>query len=136
MIIDHFLKLSTKQSVTATAPSTDVVDFGQAAPNTGMHDRLYMVITVDTAATAGGNATVTFTIQDSANNSTWADVASTAAIGKDALTKGAMLVIPMPVQHRRYVRLNYVVDTGPLTAGDFSAQIVEGLQLNPPYPGV
>lgn len=135
MIIDKLLQVSDDQAVTATAPSTDVIDFGQTTPNTGMTDRLHMVITVGETVTATGAATVTFTVQDSANGSAFADVVASAAVSKASLAAGAQVVIPMPVQHRRYVRLNYTVDTGPLTAGKFSAQVVAGLQLNTPLPG-
>jgi hypothetical protein len=134
MFIDRFLQVSDAQAVTATAASTDVIDFGQANPNSGMGDHLNMAITVDEAAAAAGAATVTFAVQDSADNATFADVAATAAIGKAALPLGAQVLIPMPLQHRRYVRVNYTVATGPLTAGRFSAQVVTGVQANRAYP--
>lgn len=134
MYIDKALQVSDGQAVTATAPSTDVIDFGQATPNSGMSSMLSMVVTVGEAATAAGAATVTISVQDSADNTNFADVASTAAIGKAALPLGGQVVIPMPVIHRRYVRLNYAVATGPLTAGKFSAQVVAGIQQNTPMP--
>lgn len=134
MIIDKFLQVSTNQAVTVSAASTDVIDFGQANPNVGLDDRSNMVITVGEAATAAGAATVTFSVQDSADNSSFADMAVTAAIGKAALTAGQQIVIPMPVKVRRYCRVNYAVGTGPLTAGKFSAQIVTGVQQNTAYP--
>lgn len=135
MIIDRQLQVSNEQAVTATAASTDVIDFGQTTPNVGMSDHFDLSITVDEAVTAAGAATVTFSIQDSADNSSWADVALTAAIGKVALPIGTQITIPMPNVHRRYVRVNYTVATGPLTAGKFSAQFVTGIQLNTPMPG-
>lgn len=134
MIIDKALQVSDDQAVTATAESTDVIDFGQATPNSGMAGMLSMVVTVGEAAAATGAATVTFSVQDSADNSSFADVVSSAAIGKAALPLGAQVVIPMPVAHRRYVRLNYTVGTGPLTTGKFSAQVVTGIQQNTPMP--
>lgn len=134
MIIDKFLQVSDAQAVTASAASTDVIDFGQANPNTGMDDRTSMVITVDEAATASGAATVTISVQDSADNSTFADVAVTAAIGKASLTAGAQVVIPMPTKLRRYCRVYYTVATGPLTAGKFSAQVVAGIQQSTALP--
>lgn len=135
MIIDKFLQVSNEQAVTASAASTDVIDFGQTNPNTGISDHLDLSITVDESATASGSATVVFSIQDSADNSTFADVAATVAIGKAALHIGSQIVIPMPKLHRRYVRVYYTVATGPLTAGKFSAQFVTGLQLNKPTAG-
>lgn len=134
MYIDKLLQVSDAQAVTATAVSTDVIDFGQANPNPGMTDLLKMVITVDESATASGAATVTFAVQDSADNSSFANVAVTAAIGKADLAAGQQIVIPMPTKLRRYCRVNYTVDTGPLTAGKFSAQVVTGIQQNTPYP--
>lgn len=134
MIIDKALQVSNEQAVTASAASTDVIDFGQANPNSGLNQNTTMAITVDAAATASGAATVAFSVQDSADNSTFADVVVTAPIGKAALTLGAQLLIPMPTAHRRYVRVYYTVATGPLTAGKFSAQIVAGVQQNTPMP--
>lgn len=133
MYIDKALQVSNEQAVTATAASTDVIDFGQANPDVGMAD-LYMVITTDEAATAAGAATVSVALQDSADNSSFADVAVTAVIGKATLVAGYQIVIPMPTKLRRYCRLNYTVATGPLTAGKFSAQVVTGIQQNVAKP--
>ena len=133
MFIDKNLQVSNEQAVTASAASTDVIDFGQASPDVGISD-LYAVITTDEAATASGAATVTFSVQDSADNSTFADVAVTAAIGKATLVAGYQHVIPLPTKLRRYCRLYYTVATGPLTAGKFSAQVVAGFQQNVPKP--
>lgn len=134
MIIDKLLQVSNEQAVTASAASTDVIDFGQANPDIGVNDMSNMVITTDEAATAAGAATVTFSVQDSANNATFADVAVTAAIGKATLALGYQHVIPMPYKLRRYCRVYYTVATGPLTAGKFSAQLVTGITQNTPKP--
>jgi hypothetical protein len=134
MIIDKALQVSNEQVVTATAASTDVIDFGQANPNSGVQANTTMVITVDELAAAAGAATVTFSVQDSADNSAWADVAVTAAIGKAALGAGKLVAIPMPLVHRRYVRVYYTVATGPLTTGKFSSQVVVGFQQSTAYP--
>lgn len=134
MYIDKALQVSDEQAVTASAASSDVIDFGQANPNVGMDDRTSMVITVDVAAAASGDATVTFSVQDSANNSAFADVAVTGAIGKATLVAGHQIVIPMPTRLRRYCRVYYTVAAGPLTAGKFSAQVVAGIQQNVAYP--
>jgi len=133
MIIDKALQVSNEQAVTSSAASTDVIDTGQTTPDLGASD-LYLVITTDEAATASGSATVTFSLQDSADNSSFADVAVTAAIGKATLVAGYQRIIPLPIRLRRYLRAYYTVATGPLTAGKFSAQIVAGYQLNVPKP--
>lgn len=134
MFIDKNLQVSNAQAVTASAASTDVIDFGQASPNVGLDDRSSMVITVDESAAAVGAATVTFSVQDSADNATFADAVVTAAIGLADLTAGKQFVIPMPTKLRRYSRVYYTVGTGPLTAGKFSAQVVTGVQQNAAYP--
>lgn len=135
MIIDKNLQVSNAQAVTASAASTDLIDFGQANPNVGLDDRSSMVITVDEAATAVGAATVTFSIQDcDTEGGTYADVAVTTAIDKATLVAGYQIVIPMPTKLRRYCRVYYTVATGPLTAGKFSAQVVTGVQQNVAYP--
>ena len=134
MYIDKNLQVSNEQAVTVSAASTDAIDFGQANPNTGLDDHSSMAITVDEAATAAGAATVTISVQDSADNSTFNDVAVTAAIPKATLVAGYQHVIPMPTKLRRYCRVYYTVATGPLTAGKFSAQIVTGIQQNVAQP--
>ena len=134
MIIDKLLQVSNRQAVTPSAASTDVIDFGQANPNTGMDDRSKMVITVNETVTATGNATVTFSVQDSPDNTTFTDTTISAPLGKTALTMGQQIVIPMPVKLRRYCRVYYTVTAGPLTAGKFSAQVVMGIQQNTHYP--
>lgn len=134
MFIDKALQVSNEQAVTVSAASTDSIDFGQANPNVGLDDRSNMVITVDESVAAAGAATVTFSVQDSADNATFADVAVTAAIGKASLTAGQQVVIPMPTKLRRYCRVYYTIGAGPLTAGKFSAQIVTGIQQNIAQP--
>lgn len=134
MFIDKALQVSNEQAVTVSAASTDSIDFGQANPNVGLDDRSNMVITVDESAAAVGAATVTFSVQDSADNSTFADVAVTAAIAKATLVAGYQHVITMPTKLRRYCRVYYTIGTGPLTAGKFSAQIVTGIQQNIAQP--
>lgn len=134
MFIDKALQVSNEQAVTTTAASTDVIDLGQANPNLGLNDHTSLAITVDTSVTADGAATVTFSLQDSADNSSFADVVATAAIGKATLVAGAQIVLPMPTKLRRYVRVYYTVATGPLTAGKFSAQVVTGIQQNIAQP--
>ena len=53
MHIDKFLEVSDAQAVTATAPSTDVIDTKQVLSNLGMSD-LELVVTLAETATAAG----------------------------------------------------------------------------------
>ena len=126
MHIDKFLEFSDAQTVTATAPSTDVIDTKQLRPNLGMSD-LELVVTLAETATAAGAATVAVTLQDSADNSAWRDIASKTLTIAD-MKVGASHVLGIPYQTQRYLRVNYTVATGPLTAGKFNAAIVNKAQ--------
>ncbi len=134
MIIDKLLQVSHNQTITTSAASTNVIDFGQTKPNTGMDDRCKMVVTVAKSVDAASPATVTFSVQDSADNSTFTDVITSGVIDKASLIAGLQMVMPMPTQLRRYCRVYYKVANGPLTSGKFSAQVVTGIQQNEPYP--
>ena len=126
MHIDKFLEVSDAQTVTTTAPSTDVIDTKQVRSNLGMSE-LELVVTLAETATAAGAATVAVTLQDSADNSAWRDIASKTLAIAD-MKAGASHVLGIPNQTQRYLRVNYTVATGPLTAGKFNAAIVNKAQ--------
>lgn len=137
MMIDRNLQLSVAQAVTATAPSVDVIDAGATAGrqrDIGNGEQLHAVFTMVSGVTAAGAATVKFSIQDSADNVTFADVVASGDIGKAALFTGTQVVLPLPPGMRRYVRANYTVGTGPLTAGAVTCSIVLDVQRNVAYP--
>tara|TARA_R110002051_G_scaffold315175_1_gene393266 strand:- start:595 stop:1041 length:447 start_codon:yes stop_codon:yes gene_type:complete len=134
MITDKLNTFSAGQAVTSSAASTDVLDLG---PLTGGNTRrdigagmpLYLFVSVLAAATATGDATVDFQLQTSDDNSTWVTLASSGPVGKATLTAGARpLIMAVPRGVRRYLRVNYVVATGPLTAGQFNALLVNDVQ--------
>lgn len=105
-----------------------------------------IVAIVGTAFTASGAATLQIQLQaaidDGTNNpSTWDTIAETDAIGKALLTAGAVpcsFTIPKRYLGQgfpRFYRLNYVVATGPMTAGTIAfAGIVTGVDDIPAYP--
>ena len=126
MHIDKFLEVSDAQAVTTTAPSTDVIDTKQVRSNLGMSE-LELVVTLAETAIAAGAATVAVTLQDSADNSAWRDIASKVLPLAD-MKAGASHVLGIPSQTQRYLRVNYTVATGPLTAGKFNAAIVNKAQ--------
>lgn len=126
MLTDNLLYFSKAQAVTASAASTDVVDFSafRDVGNGAFDIELFLV--VDTTVTAAGAATVTFLLEDSADNSSFAAIWTSAAIGKASLTAGAntlslALNPKVPLGARRYMRMTYTVGTGPLTAGAFTS---------------
>ena len=118
--------VKTGQNVGASAISTNVLDLRNAATpvlaDEGIieHD-LWLTIMVDTAITAAGAATVTFSLESdsTADLATSATVHyTTAAIGKATLVAGYIPVqIQLPTQatYERYLGVRYTVATGPLT---------------------
>lgn len=136
-ILDNKLVLSQDQAVTtATTASTNVIDtgvgsnwFGSAVPaDYGEGGDLWLNILCTTTTASAGASTVTFALQDSADNASFADTAvKTGAIGKATLVAGyTVLRVPLPPDLRRYIRVAYTVATADLTAGKFSAFITKG----------
>jgi len=141
MFLDYENEFSDSQAVTATAISTNVLDLGSTPTlrDIGQGIPLFLVIQVDTAATAAGAATVTFSLESDST----ADLATSAtvhwtssAIGKATLVAGYMVIamaLPMG-DYERYLGVRYTVATGPLTAGAFSAFLTNDVQKWTAYP--
>ena len=138
MMYDKLNTFGTEQAVTTTAASTDIVDLG-AARDTGNGEPLELVILVTETVTAAGAATVTFTLEtdDNAGFSSTFVLASSGAMAKAALTAGTeVLRVKVPLDAERYLRTNYTVATGPLTAGKFTAFLAHDRQASRAYaPG-
>ncbi|EKF8821446.1 hypothetical protein AAAW47_002837 [Cronobacter sakazakii] len=127
MILDKLLMFSEAQAVTASAASTDVIDLGPidgTRRDIGVGYPLELFVTVNTTATAAGAATVNFQLQTSPDNSTWTTLYDSGSVALASLTAGKRVVsTKVPAGVQRYLRLNYSVGTGPLTAGAFTAGI-------------
>lgn len=140
MILDKLLQYSDKQAVTATAASTNTVDAGATknaniGRDLGAGTPLFLFVNVTTTFTAAGAATLTVTLQDSADNSSWNDIMTSGAIPVANLTAGRKIQLGgLPVPTRRYTRVNYTVATGPMTAGNISAHLVDGIDYPFAYP--
>lgn len=138
MILDKLLMFSEAQAVTASAASTDVIDLGPidgTRRDIGVGYPLELFVNVNTTAAAAGAATVNIQLQTSPDNSTWTTLTSSGDLALSALTSGRRVMsqkVPQGVQ--RYLRVNYVVGTGPLTAGAFTAGINLDVDNNSPYP--
>lgn len=136
MILDKQAEFADAQAVTTTAVLTNVIDLGDDVTlrNLGGPDAAFLVISVDTAVTAAGAATVTFTLEsdsDAALSTSPTVHYSTAAIGKATLVAGnTPVVVQLPYgDYERYLGVRATVGTGPLTAGAFSAFITRSPQL-------
>ena len=131
MLIDKTFELSDGQAVTASAPSTNVLDLsktGKFAANP-----FFICCRVATAAAASGAATVQFSVQtsDSEAFSSYETVAQSDAIAKASLTAdstAAKLQIG-DKKLKRYIRGYYTVATGPLTAGAFDMYGVPAVDM-------
>lgn len=138
MILDKLLMFSEAQAVTNTAASTDVIDLGPidgTRRDIGVGYPLEVFVNVNTTAAAAGAATVNIALQTSPDNSTWTTLATSGDLALTALTAGKRVFsqhVPQGVQ--RYLRMNYTVGTGPLTAGAFTAGINLDVDNNSPYP--
>lgn len=135
MMYDKLLTFGTDQAVTSSAASTDIIDLG-AVRDLGNGEPLELVILVTETVTASGAATVTFAFEtdDNSGFSSAATLATTSAIGKASLTAGVeVLRVKVPLGVERYLRINYTVATGPLTAGKFTAFLCEERQANTAY---
>ena len=136
-IIDRFLQVSNNQAITVTAVSTDVIDAGATknpaiGRDLGGGTQLFMEICV--TATMTGAGTLAIALQDSADNSSFADVLTLPPIAFGSLVAGTRLYIPLPAKMRRYIRNNYTIASGPFTGGTLSAQVVDGMTVERAYP--
>jgi hypothetical protein len=132
---DKLNTFGTDQAVTVTAASTDIIDLS-VVRDLGNGEPMELIILCTEAVTAAGAATVTFTFEtdDNSGFSSTAVLASTSAIGKASLTIGTeVLRVKVPLAVERYLRVNYTVATGPLTAGKFTAFLAEERQANVAY---
>ncbi|MFA7504284.1 MAG: Bbp16 family capsid cement protein [Burkholderiaceae bacterium] len=110
MIIDSRLQVSAKQALTETAPSTDVIDLGAVNRLLGPGDPLWWVIVARTGL-AGTTPTLAIAVQtdDAANFPSAATLLTHPTLAAAAFTTGTRVVIPMPWQNERYLRLNYTL---------------------------
>lgn len=147
MIFDKTLQLSDAQAITATAVSTNVID--QGAPGTvknasvplkmdlGKGHRIPFLVQVVEAFTAAGAGTLTVQLQVDDNEAFASPktVAVSATLALADLIAGAQIFLDYLPRgtDERYIRLNYVVATGPMTAGKVTAGVVAAVQSGPIY---
>lgn len=132
MFIDYENEFSAEQAVTATAASTNYINFG-SAKDSAKGEPLMLEVVVDETVTADGSATVTFSLETDSETTFTPDKSFplTGAVPKATLVAGYVVFRgSIPEGLLRYAQLKYTVATGPLTAGKFSARIVEGFQSN------
>jgi hypothetical protein len=126
MLFDLETLFSDRQAVTTTGNSANLIDTG-ASRDLLAGEGLFLVVQVSTAFTAGGAATLTVALEtdDNVSFSSATTLFTSPAIPVAALTAGARPVqIRIPRGAERYLRLTYMVATGPMTAGAVIAGLV------------
>ncbi len=137
MILDKQNMVSYKQAITASAVSADIIDLGPPMWTgfSGSDRDIDMFMSVDEPFVAAGAATLEVQIQSSPVENFSSGVVthiSTGAIPKANLTQTGKqsLGLHLPTDVQRYVRANYVVSTGPFTAGRITVGTTMSRQTN------
>jgi len=112
MIIDSMLQVSRNQALTGTSlvASTDHIDLGHSQL-IGPGDPMWWVIVAKTGLGGTDTPTIKFGVQtDSATGfGTVETVLEQPALGAAAFATGARIVIPMPWNNKRFLRLAYTM---------------------------
>ncbi|WP_442801398.1 Bbp16 family capsid cement protein [Serratia rubidaea] len=131
MILDYLNMFSQAQAVTASAASTDIIDLGPLYAGNDVRDigpgyPVEFFSQVAANAAAGGSATVTISLQTSKTSdfASATTLLQTGAIAVADLKVGYRYVGTVPHGVQRYLRVNYAVATGPLTAGAFTSGLL------------
>lgn len=134
MILDNQTLLSNQQAVTATAASANVIDLGPIQSglvrDMGNGKPIPILVQVTEAFAAAGAATLTVALQTDDNDGFASPkvVVTSATFALADLKPGKQIqldYIPRGT-NERYLRLNYTVATGPMTAGKVHAGVLLG----------
>jgi len=121
-LVDAILIFSDEQAITATAASTNVIDFGEANANLGAGTPLIINFIITEAFAA--LTSLQISLQHGATSTPATELVNLPAIAAANLTKGAYIPeIMIPSQHLRYMRLYYTVAGSTATAGKIFAYI-------------
>jgi hypothetical protein len=108
----------------------DVIDLG-VARDLGGDQAVYLVVSVDTAATSGGSATGQFNLvtDDNASLSSPAVLVSSVAWPVASMTAGkTLMAVQLPMEgtaYERYIGIQQVTGTAAFTAGKVNAFLVD-----------
>lgn len=137
MILDAENRLSNAQAVTVTAKSTDTIDMGpnsHAKNSQGQEAMMEVFAHINTTFTAAGAATMTIQLRSSPNSDMSSAVVhcQSDALPVASLVAGSKVAFQdrVPINAGRYFDVNYVIATGPMTAGAISTYVVRDRQTN------
>ena len=131
-MFDAKLLFSDKQVATAGADSTHQLDLGQEAPDLGMLKKLTITCIATTAFTGGSSPKITIEVHHADDNGHGAagSYSKLLSTGELDATKVEYVDIPLPIAHKRWIKLHYTV-TGSPSTGNITAGITDGTQKNP-----
>ena len=137
MILDSQLLFSDAQALTATAASTNSVDFGSTL-DLGLGQEIWVALNVDVAFTdVGSDSTITVTIEND-GDSAFGSPTTVQTLGTFPALSAVGAAIFARIQPgaivERYARLKYTTANGNLTTGSVTAAIVTGIQKQVIYP--
>ncbi|MEN0615494.1 Bbp16 family capsid cement protein [Klebsiella indica] len=143
MFVDAQLEFSDAQAITASAASTNIIDFNPAFDyntviDAGAGEPTFLVVIPGVTFTAAGAATLTIELRSYASedlSDTPTVIFSTTAKALASLVAGKpAVVVALPsAEYKRYLSLYYTVETGPFTAGTLDAFITKDAQTWRPY---
>lgn len=142
MIIDGLLQFDPALSaITVTRRSTNTIDLLNARDIGGQNSPpMWLYVAVNAAFTAAGAGTLTIQMQGSVDNISWTTYGETRALSiADLANVARVMLASWPLRGPgdalpRYLGLNYVVATGPFTAGSINAELVLDAQQYGQYP--
>jgi hypothetical protein len=130
MYVDSQLLFSDAQAVTATAASTNSIDFG-AVRDIGVGEQLYVVCLVDVAMTDGSSDSTLAVALETDSTTTFTPDATRTLFTFAALSAAGTVKIaalgPDDI-NLRYAQLKYTPANGNLTTGSFTAFITKDIQ--------
>lgn len=141
MLLDSQLAFDPAGSaITVSRASTNVIDLLNAEDlGIGDNPTLKIAVFTDGLFAAAGAGTLQVQFQESVDNATWTTVVESPAYSLAQVNTQAVFKIDWP--HRapgaalpRYARLNYIVGTGPFTAGSVQSYVMIGRDDLPVYP--
>ena len=133
MVLDELTEFCDAQALNTGGAGIyligDVIDLGANHRDAGNGQPMYLVISVDTAVTSGGSATVQFTLASDAQAAIATDGSATVhvssnAIAKATLVAGYQIVLPVPPEspiYERYLGILQTTAVAALTAGKVNA---------------
>jgi hypothetical protein len=133
MLMDYNAQFSDNQSIVSTASidSTNVLDFETADANTGAGVPIWVICRVHTAFTGSGTLAVVLKTCDTSGGTY---VTRFTTVGYSLLETDVagddLLVIPLPQEHQRYMKLTYTNGHNSGAAGAVDAYLSTNDPIN------